>query len=182
MEKRAVSSVVLGIPMEDIVREINERSKAKKIKNPKQCLTLLRNFSIYCNLNTKMPNEQIMAALVAIAKEAGDQDPERKIVRICYSFMSSFVLQNGVSSSLSSDFFNFLKEEIKTSTGSRLSLAWRQAGLLSSHCGASVITDNAANVAQVLKRLEYPTKSKASMWGGQKKVEKDFESTLFLSP
>lgn len=160
----------------EIIADLQARTKSKKIKNPEQLLSNLRCLSAY-DLGEDY-DETLLQCLVLIIKDCPDQKVERKVLRTCFSIISSYFRCGRyliLGSSLQRDLAKLFRDEISSQLGSRLCLSWRMAGIVSLPCQNR--EEVVSLVQKAANRMEYPGKAKKSLWG-QSSADKAFETRL----
>jgi hypothetical protein len=177
------NAVVIGTPYPELCKDIAEKGKSKKLKNAKQFLSTMRNLLVYISLQNLDVSDELIGYLLTISREVSDQDSDRKIVRLFYSIVLRYVHGLGQTGSLlppamKSNLMMLVKEEIKNQSGSRLSIAHRSNGTFSVHSETS--KEVCAEAVLLLKTLSYPTRGKGSVFGGQKKADKDYDNSIGL--
>jgi hypothetical protein len=180
----AGSTTNIGVPVVDIVRDIVDRGRTKRLKGTtaKAFLSSIRNLLVYVGVQGFDVSPELLSSLLAVSKDLPDQDSERKIVRLLYAIFLRYVndtLPDSLLATVKADVNLLLREEIKCNSGSRQCLAYRTLGVMCKY------TDNtreiSTSVTSALKALQYPSRTKASsMFGGQKKADKEFETAISL--
>lgn len=167
------SNISNGTTCSDILEEL-KKVQVKKFRNPKLTLSLIRNLTAFEIVGHA--DDELMKSLIAIAKDIADNDVERKILRTIVHFLVSVVGSDvAIDKEYQRDLVTLVKGEISSQSGSRLCLAWKVAGSLSTKCESN--DEISTMIEHMLRKMAFPVKPKQVSWG-QKSLDKEYESRL----